>query len=155
MKLYVQRAFRFVEQSCCCTAVKLKQSRHRQRHQRLIFSSGETLSVLLVALLGYNFRSKLWHKLTIWTSALVLLPFCAPQASSVLETRRPKETMDSWIKFKHSAGSVRTSVTLEEIRVASQFLDLESELRASACLLCPTTQKVRMCHLSLKSQFCV
>lgn len=151
--LYVQRAFRFVEESCCCTA-KLKQSRHCRREQKLTFSSGEVLSVLLVALLGYNFRSKLWDKLTIWTSPLVLLPFCAPQASSVPETRQPKETTDSWIRFKRSVGSVRTLVTLEEIRVASQSLDLESGRPVSACWLYPTTQKVWMCHLSLKTQFC-
>lgn len=155
MKLYVQRAFRFVEESCCCTEAKLKQSRHHQREQRLTFSWGEMLSVLLVALLGYNFRSKLWDKLTIWTSPLVLLPFCAPQASSVPETRQPKETTDSWIRFKRSVGSVRTLVTLEEIRVASQSLDLESELPVSACWLCPTTQKVRMCHSTLKTVLCL
>lgn len=155
MKLYVQRAFRFVEESCCCTEAKLKQSQRRRREQKLTFSSGEMLSVLLVALLGYNFRSKLWHKLTIWTSPLVLLLFCAPQASSVPETRQPKETTDSWIRFKRSVGSVRTLVTLEEIRVASQSLDLGSELPVSACWLCPTTQKVRMCHLTLKTRFCV
>lgn len=153
MKLYVQRAFRFVEQSCCCTEAKLKQSRHRQWSKGWFSFQGEMLSVLLVALLGYNFRSKLWHKLNIWTSPLVLLPFCASQASSVLETRRPKETTDSWIRFKRSVGSVRTLVTLEEIRVASQFSDLESELPVSACWLCPTTQKVRMGHLALKTQF--
>lgn len=121
--------------------------------QKLIFFSGGMLLVLLVAPLGYNFRSKLWHKLKIWTSPLVLLPFCAPQASSVPETRRPKETTDSWIRFKRSVGSVRTLVTLEEIRVASQYSDLESELPVSACWLCPTTQKVRKGHLALKTQF--
>lgn len=133
---------------------KLKQSQHHRGEQRLTFSSGEMLSVLLVALLCYNFRSKLRHKLTIWTSSLVLLPFCAPQASSVPETRQPKETTDSWIKFKRSVGSVRTLVTLEEIRVASRSLDLESELPVSACWLCPTTQKVRMCRLTVKTRFC-
>lgn len=148
MKLYVRRAFRFVE-------AKLKQSRRRQWYKSWFSFQGEMLSVLLVALLGYNFRSKLWHKLKIWTSALVLLPFCAPQASSVLETRRPKETTDSWIRFKRSVGSARTLVTSEEIRVASQYLDLGSELPASACWLCPTTQKVRKGHLALKTQLFV
>lgn len=92
----------------------------------------------------------------IWLSGLHrrFCCLCVPQASSVPETRQPKGTTDSWIKFKHSVGSVRTLVTLEEIRVASRSLDLELELPVSACWLCPTTQKVRTCRLTAKTRFC-
>lgn len=41
MKLYVQRAFRFVEQSCCCTETKLKQSRHCQWSKSWFSFQGE------------------------------------------------------------------------------------------------------------------
>lgn len=77
-------------------------------------------------------------------STSALLSVCVLQASSVLVTRQQKGTTGSWIRFKLSAGSVRTSVTLEETRVASQFLDLELAPLVSACSLCRTTQRVRI-----------
>lgn len=142
-RIYFFSFFRGKLSAKCCKTKEGKLCRRKQRH---IYTWGRIVSVLSDALLGYSFRSKLLC--VLWSSnlALLLLSVWTHQAFSAPVTRLQKATMDSWIRFKLSAGSVKTLDTSEETQVASQSSGLGLVPLVLVCWHSLTTQRVRTSH---------
>lgn len=66
------------------------------------------------------------------------------QVFSAQETRQPRATMASWIRFRLSGGSKKTSRPSKETQNEWPFLALAPAHRASACSPSRITQKVRV-----------